>query len=350
MPDPLGHEILSQRLTQIPQYLEQTLGLVLPSLDKLAAAKGVVATGLGSSEAAARYLVRLLNLWTPIRAEFLPLNHFYNAAAQDDRHLVVFTQGLAPNAQIALAQRKQYAGLTLVTSSTEEGQINAGKGDRAKLLQALANEGTTIIRHPLENEFEILPRVIGPVCAIAAALVIAAKLGEQTLPTADILSAFSEELPAELSLSELADELLSGVDFYFANPTLLYSQNLAAKLLETTFRPAPCLRDVFDYSHGPFQAETLAPANRWIFGTDYEAECKLIADTAGLFNRISPAQVIMSPLPEPFAIFYYESVLNHIVVEAARRSGANLIDWPGKGQDGEGYALNEPFSGKDACE
>ncbi|WP_269542895.1 hypothetical protein [Cerasicoccus fimbriatus] len=352
MADTLGHETLSQRLAQIPEYLDQTLGLELPSLEPLAASRGVVATGMGSSEAAARYLVRLLNLWTPVRAEFLPLNQFYSMPAQrrDARHLVVFTQGLAPNAQIALAQRRQFSGLTLVTSSTEQGQSQAGKGDRAELLQTLAKQGATIVRHPLENEFEILPRVIGPVCAMATALIIAANIGNKKLPKPEILTAIQADFRAQQSIHTLADELLAGVDFYFANPTQLYAQNLSAKVLETIFRPAPRVRDLFDYSHGPFQAEIVTPAHRWLFTSAEAAEQALVNDTSDLFNRINTAHVITSPLPEPFAIFYYESVLNQIVAEAARRSGANLIDWPGKGLDGEGYALNQPFTLKDATE
>ncbi|MEM0966220.1 MAG: hypothetical protein AAGJ81_08750 [Verrucomicrobiota bacterium] len=344
-----GLEILKDRISQIPQFLAETFDSVFPHPEKLRSSSGVVATGLGSSEAAARYLVRLLNEWTSIPAEFLPLNRFYQSkpAEENSRYLIVFTQGLAPNAQIALARRESYSGLTLITSSTTKGQRAAGKPDRADLLEKVREEGATIFCHPFENEFEILPRVIGPVCTMASALLIGSSLSERNIPVGEILSFFEHPPLDDLTTDKLAAEILAGVDFYFTDLTVLYAQNLSAKILETLFLRAPSCRDVFDYSHGPFQAETQNPSSRWIFSSQSQADHTLLKEIGPLFDRINPARAFSSPLPEPYSIFYYESLLNQITLQAAAEYGVDLVDWPGKGLDKEGYSLASPFEEKE---
>lgn len=346
-----GLDILAQRIGEVPQYLQQSLNSSIARPFAPAAGRQVVITGIGSSEAAAKYLATLLNRSAAISAEYLPTAAFYGelplvAAAKE---FIVFSQGLSPNAQIALERREQFASLTLVTSSTLAGQQQSGKVERAQLLQALIDEGATIVTHPLEDEFEILPRVIGPICALLTAWRLSQCIlyGEaepvQIKPL--LQQAWEAALPADSVLDQCAEELLEGTDFYFTNNSSLYAQNLSAKVLETVFRSPPRIRDVFDYSHGPFQAERAHPKHRWVFTCEVDAELDLYARLQPLFERINPPQVIRSPLPEPFAVFYYERFLNEVVLRAAQLSGQDLVDWPGKSEDGEGYALQCAYRG-----
>ena len=347
-----GLDILAQRIEQVPECLRQTLAPSLPTPVFAGAAREVITTGIGSSEAAAKYLQAQLNRIPQQHAEFLPTCAFYGElpAASARKHLVVFTQGLSPNAQIVLARRSQFAGLTLVTSSTLEGQRQAGKTDRAQLLQDLEAEGASIVTHPMEDEFEILPRIIGPVCALLAAWKVAASVAEAQSTAAqarisDMLDAvWAVDLPDTELLERCAHELLTGVDFYFSDCSSLYAQNLAAKVLETVFCAPPRIRDLLDYSHGPFQAERAQPGHRWIFTSEQPAALDLVARLRPLLERVNPPVIIQSPVPEPYAIFYYERFLNVVVLRAAKLAGYNLIDWPGKLEDGEGYALQQPYA------
>jgi creatinine amidohydrolase len=345
-----GLDILAQRIAEVPQYLQQTLACPLSRPFGAAGRRQVVTTGIGSSEAAAKYLTALLNRSDCVSAEYLPTAAFYGelSATTCGKELIVFTQGLSPNAQIALERRDQFAGLTLVTSSTLDGQRLSGKIDRADLLQKLASEGATIITHPLEDEFEILPRIIGPICALLTAWRLAQSIlcdnASTAVPIESMLQQVWEApLPADDVLDRCAVELLAGTDFYFTNSSSLYAQNLTAKVLETVFRAPPRLRDVFDYSHGPFQSERAHPKHRWVFTGDLPAELDLYTRLQPLFERIDAPTIIRSPLPEPFAIFYYERFLNEVVLRAVSLAAYDLVDWPGKGEDGEGYALQHAY-------
>jgi creatinine amidohydrolase len=346
-----GLDILAQRIGEVPQYLQQCLKSSIVRPFAPARGRQVVITGIGSSEAAAKYLATLLNRSGLISAEYLPTAAFYGKLppASAAKEFVVFTQGLSPNAQISLERRDQFSSLTLVTSSTLAGQRQSGKLDRAQLLQTLIDEGTTIVTHPLEDEFEILPRIIGPICALLTAWRLAQSIlyGEALSVKIEPLlqQAWEVALPADAVLDQCAEELLEGTDFYFTNNSSLYAQNLAAKVLETVFRSPPRIRDVFDYSHGPFQAERAHPQHRWIFTCAVASETDLYARLQPLFERINSPQVILSPLPEPFAVFYYERFLNEVVLRAARMSGQDLINWPGKSEDGEGYSLQCAYRG-----
>jgi creatinine amidohydrolase len=136
---PPGQELLRQRLAAIPGGLE-SLGRDWPGRSpKAGTPSRVVVTGLGSSEAHARYLVRLLNRRTRIPAEFLPTGAFVDCGfgGWADRTLVVFSQGLSANARIALARRDAFRGLVLFTAATPEGLVAAGKAERAEFLRGL---------------------------------------------------------------------------------------------------------------------------------------------------------------------------------------------------------------------
>ena len=98
-PDPLGHELLTRRLADIPGILAAMLaGGPAPLRPTTLAARRFIVTGTGSSEAHARYLVMLLNLYTERAAAFLPLSGFVDSppGAFAGRTLVVWSQGVSP--------------------------------------------------------------------------------------------------------------------------------------------------------------------------------------------------------------------------------------------------------------
>jgi len=343
-----GLETLERRIDSIPHHLREAFDSPLPGSLVPPGVNKFVTTGIGSSEAHARYLAVLLNRSGVCSAEFLPTVSFYGLTIQPrrDTHLFVFSQGLSPNARIALNRRDRFAGMTLVTSSTAEGQRQAGKEDRASLLDTLQREGVSIIRYPMENEFEILPRVVGPICGYLTSWRIAESLGAPmgSLQLAPLLNPNPEStLPDTQSLNDCSRELLEGTDFYFTNSTSLYAQNLSAKVLETVFRPPPRIRDVIDFAHGPFQANRVEPGHSWIFTADEPEEADLLDRLGPLFGKIENPTVVVSPLPEPLAIFFYEHFLNRVVLQAAKAAGHDLVNWPGKGEDGEGYSLHQPY-------
>ncbi|TVP75241.1 MAG: hypothetical protein EA353_14335 [Puniceicoccaceae bacterium] len=343
---------MEQRLAALPDQIGASLASELPRLPLwLATAGHYLATGLGSSEAAARYFVSLLTTRDACRASFRATGTFYSPQPKRAKTvLVVFSQGLSANACIALEHRSQFAGVVLVTSSTVEGLRTEGQEQKAAALAELERDGVMLIPHPMANEYTILPRFIGPACSLVAAHHLARLVGAEPPDFPDqaelarlLRSAGSSE-PAELDA--WAAELSAGAAFNFTNGTVEYAQNLAAKVMESLYQPPPICRDVLLHAHGPFQVDVAKPCPQWLFTTEAAAEQALCERLYPLFAHTTQPRTIVSPLPEPFAIFYYECFLNRIVCHAVRAAGIDLIDWPGKGLDGPGYTLAKPYHPK----
>ena len=174
---------------------------VVPPLDGRAYAPSVdpsnaewIITGTGSSEAHGRYLASLLHRHTASAARFCPLTAFLDAdhgasggaaasardrdgpapralstldsdaalsASSRPRILVVISQGMSPNSFAALRHMNAFDRVVLFTSVGE-----AGKAHKAARIAAVAAHpgGGVTVRFPLEDEYRILVRVVGPAC------------------------------------------------------------------------------------------------------------------------------------------------------------------------------------------
>lgn len=348
MPAAKGYSRMRERIDSIPGRLREMVDHPVPQLPSDLAEKGLVATGVGSSEAAARYFVFLLQQ-SGVRAVFRPQSVFYGTLpclTGPAPYLAVFSQGLSPNAQMVLTRRSSFGGTLLITSATAEGQRRADKADRADLLEQLEREGATVMVHPMENEYEILPRFVGPVCSMMAVAQMVGHLNPELCPLCQLLNKLPD-MGNDLSKAELGargKDLLSGTNFFFTNSTSQYAQNLSCKILETLFRPAPGIYDALTYAHGPFQLDSVKKGANWIFCADDSNELELVETLFPLFERGGACRVITSPVPPPLSIFYYEFFLNSLLLHTLETLDVDLIDWPGKGLDGEGYGIREPGS------
>jgi hypothetical protein len=348
MPPAKGYSLLCERLEALPGILRDQLATPQPAPPKDLAERGILATGAGSSEAAARLLVHVLNR-AGIPAAFEPLSTFFKASLphrKNPPYLAVFSQGLSPNVGIPLCHRQTFAGLILFTASTSEGQRQAGKPDRAALLETLAAEKTVIRTHPLENEYTLLPRFIGPVCVQLAVCQFCEDAVPGCLGGNEVLNKIPELfLPSNAPLKKpeaWRSDLNRGVTFFFTNACADMAQNLSYKCMETFMISPPALVDALTYSHGRFQHDTLHPAPHWIFTTSDPDEQQLLAHLAPLFERGGGFSVIESTLPPPLALLDYEAFLNSLCKTLLADSDLDLIDWPGKGEDGPGYQLDQP--------
>lgn len=346
-----GIRVLEERVAAAPAAVGRTLAAPAPALPRAWARLPVVATGLGGSQAAARLLAARLRECPGRAACFRPMNAFYSREpANETGVLVVFSQGLSPNARIALAHADAFDGLVLVTSVTEAGLREAGKSERLALLQDLRKRGAVIWPHPPENEYTILPRVVGPVCAAVAALRLAEGLGgPSAAPPAGMGDggALAAIGPSAEERRALAAEFVAGVDCNFTNGAVEYAHNLAAKAVEGLFAPTPVCRDLLEYAHGPFQQQCVRGRPQWILRSATAPEAALAAAVAPLFGAPGVgARPIVAPYPAPWALVYWELYLNALLPEAARIAGVDLATWPGKGADGPAYAIDTPYRGR----
>ncbi len=344
--DPLGHALLQQRVDAVWGLLRGVLESPVGAPVELPLA-GVVVTGVGSSEAHARYLVGLLNEWTPVPAEFVPLGAFAEPGvigpSRRRRGLVVFSQGLAPNARLALDRAGEFAGTVLFTAATVAGQKAAGRPDRAELLTQLLDEGTRVEAFPIEDEYTLLVRVIGPACGFGAARRFAAAVQGSRLGPASGLVEGLEAIARGPWPARAAARMAVRVEehrrgFVVLGPPSVSgcAQNLAAKFVEGLYWPPPRIIETLELAHGTFQQLIERRSPVWVLGDD-----PLARRASAMLQQVG-IEPFALPLPaEPDAApMAVELLFNDVVAHLARELGIDQVNWPGKGLDGPLYQFS----------
>ncbi len=162
-------ELVAERLRSVPgllaTFLEQSERLPAPlTVDD----QPISVTGGGMSEGPARFLVALLQQ-AKLDASFVPLSEFVATDQEGSGGtLVVFSQGLAPNARFPLACVSRYRRVLLLTSVIPLASANAD--DVRRLAADSKAKGVEVHSLPPTEESGLLLRVVGPtVQALAAA-------------------------------------------------------------------------------------------------------------------------------------------------------------------------------------
>jgi len=346
--DPLGHALLARRLAQIPGVLGGMLARGLPPLKpSTLASTHFIITGTGSSEAHARYLTMLLNLHTRRAAAYLPLSGFTAQLKPSfaGKTLIVFSQGVSPNAQIALARRNQFANTVLFTATTPATALAAGKQDRAALLQAILNEGGELVEFPLAEEYTTLIRFVGPMAGYLACLQFTAQLSccrfKLPVPT-DILRLLDAQPPTALidAMQRAPERFAAGFSIVTAAPISEFAQNLACKFMEGLFWPCPSVSDFLQFAHGPFQQTTAHPHPVVVLQGDAPVEAELVGRSLAMLGEVGlESYVIRIDAPPIVSIFGFETALNRLVFALMTRFGIDQINWPGKGRDDQLYGF-----------
>ncbi len=349
-----GCKILEQRLSSIPELLRLWLPQLASSTATLAPVRAAgreafVVTGIGSSEAHARYLATLLSQ-SGAAAEFRPLSAFLRP--NSDPHdaakvLVVISQGLSPNAWLALLRRKEFRQCFVFSSLSKNGALSRGDKKSAERLDELARDGVMLLHYPLENEFEVLLRVVGPffgylLChAFAGQVSHGEKQGASAIiQEVTLLDTFARAASAGKKLAHLAvSAYREGFHILAPAPLSLYAQNLCLKFQEGLFWQIPRLWDSLDLAHGLLQQLAVAKRPVWLFSSAGDPpELTQAALTLLQSVRVEPL-VFTSPLNEPLAILEFELMTSFAVVALIRKTGVNQVDWPGKGLDAAMYRL-----------
>lgn len=341
-----GHDLLDQRVAAVVAAVRGVLASTSAGPVRLPPA-GVVVTGVGSSEAHARYLVGLLNRTTPVPAEFVALGAFADPSVPGpfdrERGLVVFSQGLAPNACLALDRAGEFAGCVLFTSATEAGQRTAGRPERAELLARLIGDGVRVERFPVEDEYTLLVRVIGPACGFAAARRFAAavegsRLGPAGAWLGDLEAVALGDGPGRVTTRLLGQLEAHRRGFVIVAPAALgaCAQNLTAKFVEGLYWPPPRIVETLELVHGTFQQLIESRVPVWVLGSDALSRraTRLLAASG-----LDPFEV---PLPGPAdaAPLLVELLFNPAIAHLVRSLGIDQVNWPGKGLDGPLYQFS----------
>ncbi len=328
-------ETLRARLGALPEALQRSFEAPLIVPRELARARRIHVTGVGSSASHARYLIALLQE-TGRAAGFTPLSRFAGglpAGAEDDG-LIVFSQGLSPNARLALRRARGFASAVAIAGA-------AGLDDERR--RFLDEHAIALLDTGADREAGALVRLAGPVLAYATALRVAAELGAEPIDATAVPDAVARVLgSAPARWQKLPDPAFRG-------PFLLATlgvdpatrDNLRLKLAEGLLATTEPLVDLLDVTHGPFQRLCGGPAT-WLILTERDDPARdlLEARLAQLLEPEHLALPIEATLGGALSIFEHEAALGAFVVEGLARRGADPGVWPGQGRDGPLYDLD----------
>jgi creatinine amidohydrolase len=363
-----GHRLLAERLAAAPAEAAATLGGRAPVLPwHPGRVRRVVATGVGASAAHARLLAALLED-AGLAARFLPLTSFAAPPPADAScdALVVFSQGLSPNARLALEHARRWAGALVVTAvppadaSVRTPRAAEGTGDaappagalhdRQQLLDALAARGCGVYRVPAAEEYGTLLRVAGPLVGAAAAIVLArtivaaagaAPAGLLPGPDAATRDGVAERLAAALAGASAAAPELDGSAFAEGAALLAsgtYGEllgNVRATVQEGLLVPAPPVWDLLEFAHGPFQEIAARPAALVALTRDgAPGEDELLARLGSMLVPGRHRLVrLRATLPGALALLEHQTMVAVLVVRAIAARRVDQVDFPGRGAD-----------------
>jgi creatinine amidohydrolase len=334
----------------VPSALSRALECPLPRLAR--APRSVVTSGVGASEGPARILAAQL-LEAGMVARFVPVSQFSSRAPAADL-LVLFSQGLSPNARLALGKEHAFAARWLVTSV---GSAQGGaKSPEHALLATLAARGITPIVVPPADEPQALARFTGPTVAALSALRLAALLSADralAMRLADAPAAYasfcSHADPRASTFCSHADPRASTPRAQTAQltaPLALVTAGALAesayaqrwKLLEALLGDDPPVWDVLQFAHGPLQASFAKRFTLLVLEGVGQGELveRLARTLAGTQHRLLR---LAASLPAPLSFFQHTAQLDALLSAQLEATPRDLFDWPGRHGDAPLYGL-----------
>ena len=338
---------LARRVSNIPQLLTQTLAeKVVPAVSSLASGRFVV-TGAGIAAGPARFFATYLRHVLGLSARYCPPSAFaYVGARPEGENLLVFSQGLSANAQMALAHAGAYQQVVLFSATRPDPKGSVPERQVERLLDA----GGQLVSHGPKREDGMLVRVLGPNASIVQAVRWASGLAE-----IEGLDASLARLPQRVAKAlERAEGLIAQgrVEALFGDVAFVTSggygdacRGLSWKWMEGLWTSEPPFWDVLQAVHGPLQ-------------TFWEREMTLLAlcgppgRDEPLLDRLEgivhPERHTMLRLramtPGALAIFEHGAALDRLMIGALEARPRDLNHWPAKGADEPLYGLSEPLS------
>ena len=323
-----GHALYSSRLESIPVHLQKMLddGVTVPNFEK---SNYFYVTGIGSSEAHARFLVELINEYTHSHATFVNTSHFLKRRqAYQDATLIVFSQGISANSRIALEQHKLFRH-TIVFTAADESKTTHYDCFR--------------IPFPVAEEYDILIRVVGPMTGYLVSLqFVAAYWKNNTLPA--LSEKFIDFIHRPTCIISDNLNISDGAVILASDPLINYAQNLSYKLTEGVFAKCVSICDYLSFVHGPFQELLRNPRPIIMLKNNSEVDNQLTLKAMSLVHQIKAASVLLeSRWESPYSILEFESMFNCYLEKRMILNNVDQINWPGKGKDGAIYHIEKPF-------
>ena len=290
--DSKGHYILQKRVKETNNFLKK---VQLPNYKFLKNIKYVV-SGIGSSEAHARYF-SYIGSELGYNCTFKPIDSMYYGVSQYFDKLIIFSQGLSPHGIIPIKyfDKEDVILFTSVTSNNK---------NKDKLL--VLNEVDTVINYPLEDEYDILVRTIGPICCFEL-----------------INRIFNEDITTLKPYYNVPNDFISNIldrqsiTLIISYPLTEFYQNIKYKFLEGAFIKTVNVVDELTFAHGLYQ------------NTELWESCFILIE-----NKNKKILDVLSGKPifkiNSVNIVELEHIMNIMILKLVRYGNINQKNWPGK--------------------
>jgi creatinine amidohydrolase len=336
----------------------------------------LVSTGIGTSEGHARHLAEVATRWFGQPARFASTGTLVGGAPPDAQRdwLIVFSQGLSPNARHAFDDLEAWGRVLLITgvapSSSEIASEAGSESEASAWLSSLEARGVIRIDLGCGTERGMLIRVIGARVGYAVAWSLLRTIQARRLAPDAALSIDPDALRrAQVEATDAAHAVFpdgeSLSSFFDRDRTLLLvaeggmlelAEQLSLKLAEGMLRPQPRCVDVLEFAHGPLQSLAaqsasilylVAPGDREQSESSHDARSvsKILPESEPWLDRLAATldpshhslRVLRAQLPWPFAVLEFEAMLDACVLGMLDASDLDLIDWPGADREAALY-------------
>lgn len=283
-------------------------------------------SGIGASEGVARAMAAWIQREGAARAEFVSFSRWLvdeRATACFDG-VVVFSQGMSPNARIAVERAPASSTRILVTASPAN-----------RFAQKAQDQGWLLCTHEPADEGALLVRLTGPSCALAVARAIAdacvdPRDSDGTRADAAFAEGVSEGRAAARSIDVASLEhvramLCGGGD----DET---HAGLAWAWMESTLCAPVALWDLLGFAHGPYQS--LFEQRATVIALERPAHRALVDGVAAMLDpeRHTLVRVRARDLGAT-TVFSHMGSLWALALALLERRPRDLDAWPGKGRD-----------------
>ena len=302
-------------------------------------------TGAGIAAGPARFMAELLRHTAGENATFVPPSFFVaGKVVRRPKTLIVFSQGLSPNARVAL--RSDHGAERVVVITAVDPQ---GVGASPDFLREGMTAGWEVCRHAPSSEQGMLIRVLGP----SLAMIEGARL-VSALPTCRHIDWDLEALPDAVEAArQRAAQVVNGIDldalksrpahFVVAGSGQEAARGLAWKWMEGLWTVQPQVWDVMQLVHGPLQSFWNSEVTLIALETPGDRACALV-DRLSHIVQPDRHQVIrlQSEHSARLSVFEHGVQLDTLMLTLLQGSGRDLGAWPAKGVDAAIYDLEKP--------
>jgi len=318
---------------------------MLANMRAMAAPKRWLTCGIGASEGVARATAAWLRSEARIPANFRAFSEWLVDGSTGDRldeadelGVIVFSQGVCPNARIALSRAPQSATRVLVTAATE-----------SEAAEQARSMGWLILPHEPAGEGSLLVRLEGPLCAMAVGRALAESLamakGSALLSRAslDAAAAFERGFARGQTLGEQqsTDALDCVCAMLVSGRALATHSGLPWTWMESTLSAPIALWDALGFVHGPMQAIYERRATLVTFERANEGERALFDRLGAVLDPERHSLVrVRAESDDERAVFEHFGALWGMLTQQLARRPRDLRNWPGKGRDRALYELD----------